>query len=66
MNWIQILLIGFLYWWAAINLDYWTKKDGDKYTLSVVLLRYVPTILMTLQYMLIYFQMQQLFVVSRI
>ena len=48
MNWIQLLLIGLLYWWAAINLDYWTSKDGDKYTLSVVLLRYVPTILMTL------------------
>ena len=66
MNWVQLLLIGLLYWWAAINLDYWTKKDGEKYTLAVVIMRYIPSILMTTQYMMIYFQMEQLFVLSRI
>jgi len=64
MCWIQLTLLGVLYWWAAINLNYFTEKqkadseqDGDKlYDLLVVLLRYVPTIMMTMGYVLIYFQ----------
>jgi len=61
MNWVQLACIAVLYWWAGFNLQYWSKEPADEdnpdslYDLSVVLLRYIPTTLMILMYVLIYF-----------
>ena len=59
MIWVQLFFINILYWLTAFNINYW-KPPADEtedsfYTLSVVLLRYVPTIMMVLTYVLIYF-----------
>jgi len=58
MIWIQLFFINILYWLTSININYWKPSPDNEdslYTLSVILLRYVPTIMMTLTYILIYF-----------
>lgn len=73
MIWAQLVCITMLYWFTAFKIDAFVQimrsDDNNKdfsYTLIMVLLRYVPSILMTLTYVMLYFQMQKLFVISRI
>lgn len=64
---MQLAFIAILYWWAAINLDFWMQQNiNTTFLLSVVLLRYVPSIMLICAYMILYFQMARLFVLSRI
>lgn len=73
MDLILISCLSVLYWFAAINLAYVSGKDIHKdnktfnisFTLMVILLKYVPTVLLQLAYLLIYFQMENLFIMSR-
>jgi len=64
-----------LYWFTAQKLSFWKdhEKDGtpDKgdmnpYVFSMVVLRYLPNVLSTLIYVLLYFMMERLFTVGRI
>lgn len=73
---IDIILLACLlvvYWIAAINIQYWSQEfysdDEDKnyfVDLIVVLLKYVPLIMLNFEYMMIYFLMENLFLMSRI
>ena len=56
LNWVQLAFIAILYWWAAINLDFWMQQNiNTTFLLSVVLLRYVPSIMLICAYMILYF-----------
>lgn len=72
MIWAQLAILTSLYWFTAINIKFWTKfaRDGKNadagFLIVLVMLKYIPTIMMTLIYVLIYFQMQSLFVISRV
>lgn len=66
LYWMICVSLGFIvlsYWLTATHIDFWTDSN---FSLLLVLLRYFPTILLTLTYVLIYFQMQNLFVISRL
>jgi hypothetical protein len=75
---VHLSLMSFLYWFTANKLSFWTdhQKDdtptkGDDelmnpYIFSMVLLRYLPNVLSTLIYVLLYFMMERLFTVGRI
>lgn len=60
---VSLAFITLSYWLTATHIDFWTDS---RFSLLLVLLRYFPTILLTLTYVLIYFQMQNLFVISRV
>ena len=67
LYWMIFVSVGFItlsYWMTATHTDIW--NDDDSFSLLLILLRYVPTILLNLTYVLIYFQMQNLFVISRV
>lgn len=69
--WVQLLIVTLLYWLMGFNFDYFKfdqdeNKDDQMQKLMFVLLRLVPSILNILTYVLIYFQMQNLFIISRI
>lgn len=74
--WIDIILLSCLivvYWIAAIDIQYWSTvfysdtEDKNYFVdLVVVLLRYVPMIMLNFEYMMIYFLMENLFLMSRI
>jgi hypothetical protein len=69
MDLIQLLLLSFVYWMLAINLDLFSKWfDGSNpqdqsdskteeigFSLILILLKYIPNIFLTLSYMLLYF-----------
>lgn len=71
---VHISLMAVLYWFTANRLSYWTDtkhqdaKPGemDPYVFSVVVLRYLPSILTTLIYVLLYHMMERVFTVARI
>lgn len=80
MDLIQLLFLSIVYWLLAINLDYFSswfdgRDPGEKtdskteelgFSLILILLKYIPNIFLTLNYMLLYFQMEHLFIVSKI
>jgi hypothetical protein len=80
MDLIQLLFLSIVYWLLAINLDYFktffdnrdpsdktdSKSEEIGFSLILILLKYIPNIFLTLNYMLLYFQMEHLFIVSKI
>lgn len=64
-----------LYWFTANRLSFWTEHQNDDtpdtgdmnpYVFSMVVLRYLPNVLSTLIYVILYFMMERLFAVGRI
>lgn len=72
---VHLSLMSLLYWFTAQKLSFWkdhekdeTPNDGgmNPYVFSMVVLRYLPNVLSTLIYVLLYFMMERLFTVGRI
>ena len=72
---VHLSLMSLLYWFTANKLSFWKDHEKDQtpdsgdmnpYVFSVVVLRYIPNVLGTLIYVLIYLMMERLFTVGRI
>ena len=73
---VHLSLMSLLYWFTAKKLTFWKDHEKDDttsdsgsmnpYVFSVVVLRYIPNVLGTLIYVLLYLMMERLFTVGRI
>lgn len=57
MDIVQLMCLSILYWVAAINVNWWLDGQKDQkaaFILLIILIKYVPNILMTLMYVMLY------------